>query len=95
MGFGKPNFMYAIIGAIQKWANFVPQNLTPSKFTLIYDLWYSIHRVKSPDHFGMSICEIVKKLTELWPKYVCPYKGIGAILGLIRAISPLFCNILD
>ena len=42
------------------WVNFVPQNLTPSKFTLICDLWYSFDRVQSPDHFGMSIFEIVK-----------------------------------
>ena len=56
----------------QHRANFVPQNLTPLKITSIYDLWYSFDRVQSPDHFGMSIFEIVKKLTELWPKYVCP-----------------------
>ena len=44
-----------------KVGQFFPQNLTPSKFTLIYDLWYSFDRVQSPDHFGMSIFEIVKK----------------------------------
>ena len=93
--FGKPNFIYTIIGAIQKWANFVPQNLTPSKFTLIYDLWFLFDRVQSPDHFGMSIFEIVKKVTELWPKYVLLYMGIGVILGLIWPLSPLFCTILD
>ena len=93
--FGVSNFIYATIGAIQKWANFVPQILTPSKFTLIYDLWFSFDRVQSPDHFGMSIFEIVKKLTELWLKYVCPYMVIGAILGLIWPLSPIFCDILD
>ena len=77
------------------WANFVPKNFTPLKLILIYDLWYSFDRVQSPDHFGMSIFEIVKKLTELWPKYVCPYMGIGAILGLYWPPAPLFCNILD
>ena len=82
VGFGKPNSTYASVGATPIWANFVPQNLTPFKITLIYDLWYSFDRVQSPDHFGMSIFEIVKKMTELWPKYVCPYMGIGATLGL-------------
>ena len=61
---------------------FCPQKLTPLKITLIYDLWYSFDRVQSPNHFGMSIFEIVKKLTELWPKYICPYMGIWTILGL-------------
>ena len=72
-----------------------PKNLTPLKLNLIHDLWYSFDRVQSPDHFGMSIFEIVKKLTELWPKYVCPYMGIWAILGLYWPQAPLFCNILD
>ena len=74
---------------------FVPQYLTPLKITLIYDLWYSFYRVPSPDHFGMSVFEIVKNLTELWPKYVCPYMGIGATLGIFWPLAPLFCNIFD
>ena len=45
---------------------FFLKNLTHVKCTLIYDLWYSFDKVQSPDHFGMSIFEIVKKLTELW-----------------------------
>ena len=65
VGFGKPNFICAIKGTIQKWAKFVPQNLTPSKFTLTYYLWYSFDRVQSPDHFDMSIFKIVKKFTAL------------------------------
>ena len=59
-----------------------PPNFEPFKITIIYGIWYSSDRVQSPDHFCMSIFEIVKKLTELWPKYVCLYMGIGAILGI-------------
>ena len=64
-GVWKPNFIYTIIGVVQKWVNFVPQNLTPSKFTFIDNLGYSFDRVQSPDHFGMSMFEIVKKLSDL------------------------------
>ena len=88
VGFGKPNFAYARVGATPIWANFDPQNFTPLKITLIYDLWYSFDRFQSPDNFGMSIFEI-------WPKYVCLYMGRGAIIGLFWPVAPLFCNILD
>ena len=44
--FEKPDLIYVTIGAIQMRANFVPQNLTPSKFTLIYDLIYSSYLIE-------------------------------------------------
>ena len=77
------------------WANFVPQNLTPLKITPIFDLWYSFDSVQSPGHFDMWKFEIGQKMTELWPKNVCPYMGIGSILGLFWPVASLSCNILD
>ena len=82
VGFGKPNFTYTRVGATPIWANFCHPKFDPfrNKSNLLFML-YSFDRVQSPDHFGMSIFEIVKKMTELWPKYICPYMGIGATLG--------------
>ena len=48
-----------------KVGQFCPPKFDPSKFTLIDNLGYSFDRVQSPDHFGMSMFEIVKKLSDL------------------------------
>ena len=74
---------------------FGPKMPKPLKKHPTHDLWCSTGRYHSPGLRDILKFEIGWKMTELWPKNVCPYMGICAEIGHFWPISWPNINIFE
>ena len=68
-------------------AHFWPTNTKNQKMHDTYDFLCSSDRYRSPEFRDLFKFEIGWKMTEIWPKHVCPYMGVRVKLSLLWPIS--------